>query len=41
MAESDVEIIIQRAHEKYPEAKLRVISDNAPQFMARDFRVLS
>jgi transposase InsO family protein len=34
MTEGDVEIIIQRAHEKYPEAKPRVISDNGPQFIA-------
>jgi len=33
MAESDVEIIIQRAREKFPEAKPRIISDNGPQFI--------
>ena len=38
MTERDIEIIIQRAHEKYPEAKPRIISDNGPQFIARDFR---
>lgn len=38
MTERDVEIIIHRAHEKYPEAKPRIISDNGPQFIARDFR---
>lgn len=38
MTERDIEIIIQRAHEKYPEAKPRIISDNGPQFVARDFR---
>ena len=38
MTEGDVEIIIQRAHEKYPEAKPRIISDNGPQFIAKDFK---
>jgi len=36
--EADVEIILQRAKEKYPEAKPRVISDNGPQSIARDFK---
>lgn len=38
MKESDVEIILQRAKERYPEATPRVISDNGPQFIARDFK---
>ena len=38
MKEQDVEIIVQRACEKYPEAKPRLISDNGPQFIARDFK---
>ena len=38
MTESDVEIILQRAIEKYPGEKIRVISDNGPQFIARDFK---
>ncbi len=38
MTEGDVEIIIQRAREKYPEAKPRIISDNGPQFIAKDFK---
>jgi transposase InsO family protein len=38
MTESDVEIIIQRAKEKFPEARPRIISDNGPQFIARDFK---
>ena len=38
MTESDVEIIIQRALEKYPESKPRIISDNGPQFIAKDFK---
>ena len=38
MREADVEVILQRAKEKYPEAKPRIISDNGPQFVARDFK---
>jgi len=38
MRETDIEVILQRAKEKYPEAKPRIISDNGPQFIARDFK---
>jgi transposase InsO family protein len=38
MTEQDVQIVLQRAHEKYPEARPRIISDNGPQFIARDFK---
>ena len=38
MKESDVEIILQRAREKFPDAKPRIISDNGPQFIAKDFK---
>lgn len=38
MTEADVETILQRAREKYPEACARLISDNGPQFVARDFK---
>ena len=38
MKEADIEIILQRAKERYPEAKPRIISDNGPQFVARDFK---
>ena len=38
MKEWEVEVILQRAKEKYPEARPRIISDNGPQFLARDFR---
>ena len=41
MTEANVEIILQRGLEKYPRAKPRVISDNGPQFIARDFKELS
>jgi putative transposase len=38
MKESEVELILQRAREKHPEAKPRIISDNGPQFVAKDFK---
>jgi putative transposase len=38
MTEAEIEIILERATEKYPEARPRVISDNGPQFIARDFK---
>ena len=38
MTEADVEIILQRAREKFPQARPRIISDNGPQFVARDFK---
>jgi putative transposase len=37
MKEADIERILERAKEKYPEAKPRIISNNGPQFIARDF----
>lgn len=38
MTEAEVEIILQRAREKFPQATPRIISDNGPQFIARDFK---
>jgi transposase InsO family protein len=38
MEEADVEIVIQRGREKFPDAKPRIISDNGPQFIAKDFK---
>jgi putative transposase len=38
MEESDIEIIIQRARETYPDARPRIITDNGPQFIAKDFK---
>lgn len=38
MTETDVEIVLQRARELFPEAKPRVISDNGPPFVAGDFK---
>ena len=38
MTEADVEVIVQRARERYPDARPRIISDNGPQFIARDFK---
>lgn len=38
MTEADVECVLQRAREQYPDARPRIISDNGPQFLARDFK---
>lgn len=38
MQEYDVEMVIQRAIEKYPDAKANLISDNGPQYISRDFK---
>ena len=38
MTEAEIEIILQGAKEKHPTAKPRIISDNGPQFIARDFK---
>ena len=37
MTEQDVEIILQKAKEKFPGATPRIITDNGPQFIAKDF----
>jgi putative transposase len=36
--EPEVELVLQKAKEKYPGATPRLISDNGPQFIARDFK---
>jgi transposase InsO family protein len=36
--EKDIEIVMQRARERYPDVKPRIISDNGPQFIAKDFK---
>jgi putative transposase len=38
MTEAEVEVIIQRARECHPGVTPRVISDNGPQFSAKDFK---
>ncbi len=38
MKTSDVETVLQRARERFPDAKPRIISDNGPQFIAKDFK---
>jgi transposase InsO family protein len=38
MTEADVEVVIQRAREQYPGVTPRIISDNGPQFIAKDFK---
>src|SRR4029077_20408187 len=38
MTEADVQTIIQRAREQHPGVTPRIISDNGPQFIAKDFK---
>lgn len=38
MCEAEVELVLLRAKEQFPEARPRIISDNGPQFIARDFK---
>lgn len=38
MEEIDVETILQRAREEFPDARPRIITDNGPQFIAKDFK---
>jgi transposase InsO family protein len=40
MGEDDVEIVLQRARERFPGEHPRLISDNGSQFIARDFQEL-
>ena len=38
MLEQDIEIILERARERFPQARPRIISDNGPQFVGKDFK---
>lgn len=38
MREPDIELVVQRAREHFPDFETRLISDNGPQFVARDFK---
>ena len=38
MTEADIETILQRGREAFPGTTPRIISDNGPQFVARDFK---
>jgi transposase InsO family protein len=38
MTTADVETIVQRARERFPDERPRIISDNGPQFIAKDFK---
>lgn len=40
MTEDDVAIVLERAREKFPEARPRIISDNGKQFVSREFKEL-
>ncbi len=37
MTEADVQITIQKAHEKFPDKKPKIISDNGGQYISKDF----
>jgi len=38
MTEGEIEIILQRARERFTDVSPRIISDNGPQFIAKDFK---
>jgi len=38
MTERDVETIVQRARERFPEARPRIIPENGPQLIAWEFQ---
>jgi transposase InsO family protein len=38
MTEADVEVILQKARERFPGVTPRIISDNGPQFVSKDFK---
>ena len=38
MKQLDTQIVVQRALEKYPDERPRIITDNGPQFVAREFK---
>ena len=38
MKEQEIEVIVQRAREKFPGVTPRIISDNGPQFIAKEFK---
>jgi len=38
ITEADIEIVLERAKERYSGVKPRIISDNGPQFIAKDFK---
>lgn len=40
MTDNDVQIVIQKAQELYPDVKPRIISDNGKQFVSRGFKEL-
>ena len=38
MTEAEIEIVIHSAPEMFPGVRLRIISDNGPQFIGNDFQ---
>lgn len=39
MTEFDIEVVLQRALEQYPNAKPKIITDNGSQYLSKDFQV--
>lgn len=38
MTEREIEVLLERAKERFPDVRPRIISDNGPQFIAKDFK---
>jgi putative transposase len=38
MTEREIEVLMEGAKERFPEARPRIISDNGPQFVAKEFK---
>lgn len=38
MTEANIELVLQKARELHPDARPRIISDNGPQFIAKEFK---
>jgi len=38
MTAREIEVLLERAKERFPDARPRIISDNGPQFIAKDFK---
>jgi putative transposase len=38
MTEREIEVLLESAKERFPQARPRMISDNGPQFVAKDFK---
>jgi len=38
MTQREFEVLLERAKERFPDARSRIISDDGPQFIAEDFK---